>query len=441
LRSRGGSRDSSPVRRLWIAIVVTACHRAPAPSPDAAPPGPTANPSRPVIDTRLNVDYGAMTAVATISFGPSDKPGASLEIGNLTIDTVQHRDAPIVFATNGSSLELGIPADSGPFAVDISYQWQFDEGFTGASKNGYTLDWPYYCGNVFPCHSDPADGTTFAAGIGNIPAGMVAVYPDTIPSAAPSYQFAWSIDAYQQIDLGTTTAGTLISVWVHAGEEATARAGTAHLVAAFDWLEQTLGPYTFGPHYGSVSVRWPRGAFGGMEHHPYSHIAAAAIGDETTNVHESAHGWFGDGIRIACWEDFVLSEGTVSYLAARALDVVAPSVGAQTWQGYQTELAAVQGSELVWPQTCGQVDILKANLFTNAPYMRGAFFYKAVADKLGDPAMLDRVLAKFYKDHASGTARMADMLAAIRAGTGYDPTACAQTWLLGTTTPTPGPCP
>ena len=62
-----------------------------------------------------------------------------------------------------------------------------------------------------------------------------------------------------------------------------------------------------------------------MEHHPFVHIGSVAIGDEETNVHESAHGWFGDGIRIACWEDFVLSEGTVSATSpARALDVVAP---------------------------------------------------------------------------------------------------------------------
>ena len=65
----------------------------------------------------------------------------------------------------------------------------------------------------------------------------------------------------------------------------------------------------FGSKAGIVSVAWPAGAFGGMEHHPFSHVAEAAMDSEETLVHESAHGWFGDGIRIGCWEDFVLSEG------------------------------------------------------------------------------------------------------------------------------------
>jgi aminopeptidase N len=320
------------------------------------------------------------------------------------------------------------------------------EGFTGVSMNGYTLTWPYYCSNVFPCHSAPADGTTFSLALANVPDGKTAVYPATIPAAAPAYQAAWSIDDYTQLDLGTTQAGTLISVWYRtqaAGEDAMAAAGTAHLEAAFDWFEQTLGPYRYGDHYGSVSVDWPPGAFGGMEHHPFSHIASTAIASEETNVHESAHGWFGDGIRIQCWEDFVLSEGTVSYLAARALDVVAPRGGAQVWSDYMYELEDVPGADPVWPQSCGQVDIIKDNLFTDAPYMRGAFFYKGIADKIGAD-LLDRALAAFYSAHAGGSATMQDMLDTIQSVTGYDPTACAQIWLLDLTepmSPTPAPCP
>ena len=83
------------------------------------------------------------------------------------------------------------------------------------------------------------------------------------------------------------------------------------------------------------------------------------------------------------------------------------------------------------------VDVIKSGLFSQAPYMRGAFFYKAVADKVG-AAQLDTVLATFFQAHQGGSARMADMLQTIQDVTGYDPTACAQTWLLATTTPTPG---
>jgi aminopeptidase N len=404
--------------------------------PDAGPTPPTANADREVIDTQLAFDVTAKTATATITLGASDKPGATLEVGDLMIDSV---DVP--YAAAMSKLDLGVPASTDPVTVTIAYHWANHEGFTGASKDGYTLIWPYYCGNLFPCHSQPSDGTTFSLSLSGVPADKVAVYPATIPGEAPSYQIAWSIDAYTELPLGTTTAGTQISVWYRSGEQSTTMAGTAHLVAAFDWMEQTLGPYRFGPKYGSVSVNWPRGAYGGMEHHPMSHIASAAMGSEETHVHEAAHGWFGDGIRIACWEDFVLSEGTVSYLAARALDVVAPSVGAATWQAYMNELQQVSALDPVWPQSCGVVDVIRDNLFSEAPYMRGAFFYKGVADKVGADK-LDMALHAYFQAHAGATGHMSEMLDTIKTVTGYDATACAQMWLeQKTSVPAPGPCP
>ena len=412
----------------------------PGPDGPGGPLPPTANKAREITDTKLSIDVTALTGTATITFGPATAPGASLEVGDLAIATVKSAGADVPFAVASSELDLGLPASDQPVAVDVTYTFKHHEGFTGASVNGYTLIWPYFCGNLFPCHSQPEDGTTFSLQLAGVPAGQVAAYPTTIPAEAPSYQIAWSIDSYTELPLGTTTAGTQISVFYGSGGLGNAQVGTAHLVAAFDWFEKTLGPYHFGPKYSSVGVNWPRGAFGGMEHHPMSHIADVAMASEETHVHESAHGWFGDGIRIACWEDFVLSEGTVSYLAARALDVVAPSVGATVWEGYANQLAQISGTDPVWPQSCGAVDIIQDNLFSNAPYMRGAFFYKAVADKVGADN-LDHALATFYQQHAGGSARMSDMLATIHSVTGYDPTACAQTWLLATTTPTPGPCP
>jgi aminopeptidase N len=419
-----------------------ACGGAGGPGPDAAaePPPPTANPDREVVATKLRVDVTALTATASITLGPATAPGATLEVGDLAINTVRSGGTDVPFAVSASKIDLGLASSDQAITIDVTYSFHDHDQFDGVSQSGFTFLWPYYCGNLFPCHSQPSDGTTFALELSGVPDGKVAVFPASIPVEAPSYQIAWTIDAYTELPLGTTTAGTQISTWYGASGLPAATSGTAHLVAAFDWLEMTLGPYRFGGKFGTVGVRWPRGAFGGMEHHPFVHIADAAMASEETHVHESAHGWFGDGIRIECWEDFVLSEGTVSYLAARALDVVAPSVGAATWNSYAAQLSGIPGDEPVWPQSCGHVDVLKDNLYTNAPYMRGAFFYRSVAEKVG-AEQLDHALATFYQQHAGGSARMADMLDTIHTVTGYDPTVCAQTWLLATTTPTPAPCP
>jgi len=410
------------------------------PTPDA-PIGPTPNAMREITSTALAIDVSALTGTATITFAAGE-PGATLEVGDLMIDSITADGVGLPFASAAGSgtLDLALAGSASERTVEVAYRWKHHEGFEGASTSGYTLVWPYWCGNLFPCHSDPADGTTFAVALAGVPAGKTAVFPATIPAEAPSYQVAWSIDAYTELPLGTTDAGTQLAVWHRAGEAAAAQRGTAHLLAAFDWLEQTLGPYRFGTKAGTVSVAWGPGAFGGMEHHPFWHVGSAALGDVETNTHEAVHGWFGGGIRIACWEDFVLSEGTTTYLAGRALDVVAPTVGATIWQSYATELGEIDPRDKVWPPSCGAVDILKDNLFTRAPYMRGAFFYRAVALKVGADK-LDEALRAFYMTNQTKPATMQSMLSTIATVTGYDPTTCADMWLRGTTIPAIGPCP
>lgn len=422
---------------LSFLLVTAACgggDDGPGSTPDAGGT-PTSNPAREIIDTALTFDITAMSGTATITFGPSTTDGATLEVGDLTLDSVS-----VAHARTEAILDLALPANDTNTTVDIAFHYASHPGFEGASPVGWTLVWPYYCGNLFPCHSDPRDGTTFSMSLSGVGAGKTAVYPATIASQAPSYQIAFAQAAYTEVSLGTTDAGTELVVWHLPNRATQAMTGAQNLVAAFDWLEKTLGPYRFGPKAGTVEVSWGPGAFGGMEHHPYWHIGSGAMSDQETHVHEAVHGWYGGGVRIACWEDFVLSEGTTSYLTARALDVVAPSVGAETWTGYQNELNDFPGTDPVWPQSCGVIDILDDNLFGRAPYVRGAFFYKAVADKVG-ATLVDQALAQFYVQHQGGAATMAEMLETLKSVTGYDAAACADMWLKSTTTPTPGPCP
>ncbi|MBA2543748.1 MAG: peptidase M1 [Deltaproteobacteria bacterium] len=407
-------------------------------APDAALT-PTPNLTREIVDTSLAFDVTALTATATITFGPSADPGATLEVGDLEIQSVKVDATEVTFAVAAGKADLGLPASDQPLPVTFTYAYKVHTGFSGAVP-AFTFLWPYYCGNLFPCHSDPSDGTTFTLALSGVPDGKTAVFADAIAMEAPSYQVAWAIGDYVETSFGTTAAGTEIALWHPPAEANNAALGGANLKAVFEWLETTIGPYRFGTKVGGVSIAWPAGAFGGMEHHPRWHVAKGSFQSEETQAHEAAHGWYGDGIRIACWEDFVLSEGTVTYLAGRALEVVAPTVGAQVWQGYTNELANLSGSAKVWPEGCNAIDILKDDLYQNAPYIRGAFFYRAVADKVGADKV-DQALAAFYAAHGGKAARMTDMLATIQSVTGYDATACANSWLRSTTKPAPGPCP
>ncbi|HVV85957.1 MAG TPA: M1 family aminopeptidase [Kofleriaceae bacterium] len=428
-----------------LALAVAACggDDGAAPDVDAGVYPPSADLTRDILDTGLDVDLASKTATATIQLAPSPSTGASFEVGDLTIMSVTSGGQPLMFSVADKQLDLGVPPTTAPYDVVITYAFKNHDSDDGFNASGFTLTWPYYCGNLFPCHSAPSDGTRFDLSVHGQASGTV-VYPSTIPGDAPSYMAAWAIGDYTRVELGTTTAGTHVGFWVQPGEMAAAMTGTAHLKAAFDWLEQHIGPYTFGDTVGSVSVHWGRGAFGGMEHHPYWHIASDAMGDEATNVHEASHGWFGNGVRIKCWEDFVLSEGTARYFEGRLLEETGATEASQAaWASVDHELAlwrSGSGGGVAWPQSCGQVDIIRDHLFSDVPYTKGAAFLRALEQKLGRP-MFDATLHAFYMRYAGKAAGEADFLAVVKEVSGYDPMQCAQLWLINQAVPPTAPCP
>ena len=372
--------------------------------------------------TNLDVDLATKKAVATIEL---EKAGnVALEVGGLTVTRVtDSRGNRRYRILEGKLLVSNVRG-----ALVVEYGFAQHTNADGLLPGGSTVLWPYHCGNLFPCHSRPADGTTFTLELSGVPSSKTAIYPSAIEAESPAYMLAWAVGSYTKRELGTTTAGTKVTTaWLPGGETA-ALAGTKHLVQAFDWFEQNVGPYSFGREVASVSVVWGEGMYGGMEHHPYWHVAKDAMNDEVTHVHEAAHGWFGDGVRLRCWEDFVLSEGTVSYLAARALGKIAGAAKeASVWADYQEELddAIAEGGAPAWPQGCNQIDILRDKLFTNLPYMQGAFFYKDVAAQIGAD-QLDKIIAAFYATHKNKPAGMQQMIDAIKAASGFDPTPIAE---------------
>ena len=411
--------------------VLTACSVEDLGSVEAADTevGPTTNWQRDLLRTDLDIDLESHSAVAKVSLAASEAAGASLEVGDLTIAAVSDAEGPVPYTIDGGRLDLGLPADQ-PAEVEIQYNFQTRRKLEGATEGGLTFLWPYFCGNLFPCKSDPADGLQLSLSLRGVPDGSQAIFPTAIPADAPSYMLAWSVGDYTRMELGATSAGTKVAVFYLPGQQSQATSGTAHLVAAFDWLERTYGAYLYGDEVGSVSAPWGPGAYGGMEHHPYWHVSADSLGDEETHIHEAIHGWFGDGVRLRCWEDLTLSEGTTCYVTARALGAVkGAEAEASLWASYDTRLNRVISYQdrVARPEGCGEIDVL-TELWNQVPYMKGAFFYRAVEQQIGREAM-DAVLAQFYATYATQAASMSDMIATIADVTGFDATELADGWL------------
>jgi hypothetical protein len=430
----------SSARAAGLAVAVAAvagCGDGGGGADDAAAPGVDArarppaasDPSRDVVSTAIYLDLASLTGTAVIMLAPSDSRAATLAVGDLDIASVRDAVGPLDTARSGERLDIGIDDDGDPVIVTVEYAFAQHDSFDGYLAGGLTFLWPTFCDNLFPCKQDPDDGARFALSLRGVPDGAIAVYPEAIAADGPSYMPAFAIGAYEYRSLGTTAAGTDVGVYYFPADEADALAGTQDLPAAFGWLESRLGDYPFGRRVASVQANWPGGAYGGMEHHPYWHVARPAMGVPEVHAHEAAHGWFGNGVRLRCWEDFALSEGTASYLAARALEDVA---GLDLWPGYQTRLDAVvaSGDTVAWPAGCNQINLLFHPLWSDVPYMKGAFFLRAVETQIGR-ATLDAALAAFFQAHVGQAAGMQDLIDALETGGGQDLDALVAAWLTG----------
>lgn len=395
--------------------------------------------SRDIVDTHVALDVANHHGTATLEVAAFSGRALSFEVGELVIERVVVDDVETAFSLakttpRGQRLDLRVPSSSTARHVVIDYTFPDQRELHGyLPQRQLSFSWPVFCQNWFPCHTNPADGTRFGLDVRGIPTGSTLVAPSRIDTDAPSYMLAFAFGDYTWHELGTTAAGTRVGVYTTPRTESAGLRGVAHLVEAQDWLETHLGPYAFGNVVGSVAANWGPSGFGGMEHHPFWHVADASMGEQETHVHEAAHGWFGNGVRIRCWEDFVLSEGTATYLETIVSGAIAgETTEAALWQRLRESLTSTvySGDTKAWirGEGCNRIDLVTHPLWSRAPYDKGAFFYRDVERAIGRDRLV-AALSSFYRAHVGRSAGMGDMLEHLRAETGFDPAELARTWL------------
>lgn len=383
----------------------------------AAPPPaePRTDWSRAVTHSHLDLDLATLTGRAVVTAADADSGGLSLAADGLSVDGVRWRGGPLPYRVVDGRLDIGMPDTDGATDITIAYGFATSDALDGwNAAAGHSFLWPDFCANLYPCRPDPADGQTFSMEVSGGAPDETVIHPASIPTPAPGYVPAIVRGDYTRLDLDTTDAGTRVSVWYLPGQAEDALAGTAHLPAVMQFYETRYGPYPYGDAVGSVSVAWGGNAIGGMEHHPFWHVAAASLSDPAVHAHEAAHGWYGNGVRMACWEDFVLSEGTASYMAARALG----AQGVDLWPEYACSLRRICTDDarntVARPDGCNDIAILDHPIWSRVPYMKGAWFLREVAAVVGAEP-LDDALADFHAARVGSAARMADLVDALAA--------------------------
>ncbi len=382
----------------------------------------------------LELDLHTRKGVARIRVAPSSEPAMSFEVQGLEVHTIRLDGVALNYIVSDGIADILVPPSETAPVLEIRYDFKqtSDFSFMGWMPSGSTLTWPDSCGNLFPCHSAPADGLTWSLKVNGVPEATVAVNAASVPTPSPAYMVAFAIGKYSWTSLGKTKGGTEVGFWTTADLLADAKTGTANLLKATQWLEDHLGPYAFGPAMGPVAVNWGFQQ-GGIEQHPFWHVARPAMHDELTQLHEAAHGWFGDSVRLQCWEDLVLSEGLATYLAGRLVEVLhGAEAGEAIFASYGTTLESLVAKgvdPIALPDGCGEKDISGDLLFTKIPYMKGALFLRAVAKQTGAKT-LDAALGSFYVAHAGKATRMWALVEHIKAKTGFDAAPLATQWLL-----------
>ena len=330
---------------------------------------------------------------------------------------------------------IGVPLSEPTETLTFRYSFDDDLPAHGWDVDlGFSIIWPNYCGALFPCDNHPEDGTTFAVDV-TYSGERELIYPQSITAEAPPYMFGIALSDLQKEMLGMTTAGTRVVSWIPNDASAGVRTATADLVAHFDFYERTYGEYIYGDEVGSVFVPNNEVGIGGMEHHPYWHIVEGAFTDASIHAHEAAHGWYGNGVRIRCWEDFVLSEGVASYMTARAMGATG-GVAAQeaVFQGYSDQIdrfVAAVGDGVAWiNNTCDPtVQFDESPLWSPLPYDKGALFLRAAAERTSYEAV-DSALASFYAANKETAQGMQDLIDHLQSELAIDLDAEVQGWLL-----------
>lgn len=415
------------------------------PTPGIEGPEASEDWSRDIETMQLSVDLSTRKAKATIQVKGSDSStGLSLEAQGLTIESVTLEDGTqLHWEQTGDDKHLNVGLATDQTTIVVSYGFpQQDYTFDGYMTGGDTFIWPNYCGNLFPCHSDPADGLRFAVEVTGVEAGQTVVAPSNmLELPAPSYQLGFTVGELTRHDLGLTERGTRVVFYSQSTDApADVTIATAHFKEYVQTLEQYFGPYPFSNEMGAKSVIWCEGggcAYAGMEEHPYFDVSDGSISDPSVFTHESSHAWFGDGIRLECWgEDLVLSEGTASYLEIALLNLVDGAEAAQADVTYYQDWLAdsIDSGEdaIVWPDSCDEIDTY--SIWYGVTYSRGALFWMDVEQEVGLIPLV-QALASFSETHLGSTGTMQDLLDTVATETGFDPNPLAQIWLKSTGLP------
>ncbi|WP_328376961.1 aminopeptidase N [Streptomyces sp. NBC_01020] len=152
-----------------------------------------------------------------------------------------------------------------------------------------------------------------------------------------------------------------------------------------------------------------------------------------TILHELAHMWFGDLVTMEWWNDLWLNESFATYTSIACQAYADGSQWPQSWTTFANSMKTWAYRQDQLPSThpimadITDLDDVLVN-FDGITYAKGASVLKQLVAYVGMDEFFQGVQA-YFKEHAFGNTRLADLLGALEKTSGRDLKAWSTAWL------------
>lgn len=324
-------------------------------------------------------------------------------------------------------------ADKGEYADNVAL---FRTG-----SNWATMHWPNRAHSWLALHDHPSDGALFKVAV-TAPASKTVLANGELKSKLSSsdgvtwsYEMATPMPSYG-LFVGVTdklqvhkfaggAGGVDIEVWASATRSASLVTRIfGDMPRSMAFLKGKFGAYRFGRTMRFIETSLG-GWDGGMEHPGAVAMSPSTFDDpdeaRRTAMHEMAHHWSGNSVRISSWNDFWMSEAFTEYLAHRVVEELDGSEAALAYwrRTYQT---AQQETQLHPLRVRTQADAdptpatVFSSIFDGVPYSKGSVTVRAMEQRM-TRAKFDLWLRGWFDKQALKSADTDTLRAAMESAT------------------------